>query len=84
MFRIDLPHLCWALENLVDRKVVNEIRVDPHTASGRRSRWSECWRSRERATRWASSSRLAIPWIDHFSTSTIGLGLKTDAVRLDL
>jgi quinolinate synthase len=31
MFRIDLPHLCWALENLVDGKVVNEIRVDAHT-----------------------------------------------------
>src|SRR5437016_4113289 len=31
MFRIDLPHLCWVLENLVDGKVVNEIRVDPHT-----------------------------------------------------
>src|ERR1043165_8003648 len=31
MYRIDLPHLCWALENLVDGKVVNEIRVDPHT-----------------------------------------------------
>jgi quinolinate synthase len=31
MFRIDLPHLCWALENLLDGKVVNEIRVDAHT-----------------------------------------------------
>jgi quinolinate synthase len=31
MFRIDLPHLCWTLENLVDGKVVNEIRVDAHT-----------------------------------------------------
>ncbi|HYO09933.1 MAG TPA: quinolinate synthase NadA [Tepidisphaeraceae bacterium] len=31
MFRIDLPHLCWMLENLVDGNVVNEIRVDPHT-----------------------------------------------------
>jgi quinolinate synthase len=31
MYRIDLPHLCWVLENLVDGKVVNEIRVDPHT-----------------------------------------------------
>jgi quinolinate synthase len=31
MFRIDLPHLCWVLENLVDGKVVNEIRVDTHT-----------------------------------------------------
>ena len=31
MYRIDLPHLCWALENLVDGKVVNKIRVDPDT-----------------------------------------------------
>ncbi|MBC8106310.1 MAG: quinolinate synthase NadA, partial [Anaerolineae bacterium] len=31
MFRIDLPHLCWALENLVDGRVVNEIKVDDHT-----------------------------------------------------
>lgn len=31
MFRIDLPHLCWVLENLVDGKVVNEIRVDDRT-----------------------------------------------------
>src|SRR5688500_17736794 len=31
MFRIDLPHLCWVLENLVEGNVVNEIRVDPNT-----------------------------------------------------
>ena len=31
MFRIDLPHLCWTLENLVQGQVVNEIRVDDHT-----------------------------------------------------
>ncbi len=31
MYRIDLPHLCWVLENLVDGKVVNEVRVDSHT-----------------------------------------------------
>ncbi len=31
MFRIDTAHLCWALENLVEGKVVNEIRVDPET-----------------------------------------------------
>ena len=31
MFRIDLPHLCWVLENLVQGTVVNEIRVDAHT-----------------------------------------------------
>jgi quinolinate synthase len=31
MYRIDLPHLCWVVENLVAGKVVNEIRVDPQT-----------------------------------------------------
>jgi quinolinate synthase len=31
MFRIDLPHLCWVLENLVEGRVVNEIRVDAET-----------------------------------------------------
>lgn len=27
MYRIDLPHLCWAIENLVQGHVVNEIKV---------------------------------------------------------
>ena len=31
MYRIDLPHLCWAIENLVDGKIVNEIKVDAAT-----------------------------------------------------
>jgi quinolinate synthase len=31
MYRIDLPHLCWTLENLLAGTVVNEIRVDAHT-----------------------------------------------------
>jgi quinolinate synthase len=31
MFRIDPPHLCWVLENLVEGKVVNEIKVDAVT-----------------------------------------------------
>jgi quinolinate synthase len=31
MYRIDLPHLCWVLENLVDGNVVNQIKVDAHT-----------------------------------------------------
>lgn len=31
MYRIDLPHLCWVMENLVEGKVVNEIKVDAHT-----------------------------------------------------
>jgi quinolinate synthase len=32
MNRIDLPHLVWALESLVDGRVVNRIEVDPDTA----------------------------------------------------
>ena len=32
MNRIDLPHLVWALESLVEGTVVNEIRVDDDTA----------------------------------------------------
>jgi len=32
MFRIDLPHLCWALENLAAGTPVNVIRVDDDTA----------------------------------------------------
>ncbi len=35
MYRIDLPHLCWTLENLRDGQVVNRIDVDEET-----SRWS--------------------------------------------
>jgi quinolinate synthase len=31
MNRIDLPHLVWALESLVDGQVVNRITVDPDT-----------------------------------------------------
>jgi quinolinate synthase len=29
MYRIDAPHLCWAMENLVDGHVVNHIVVPP-------------------------------------------------------
>jgi quinolinate synthase len=36
MNRIDLPHLVWALESLVEGTVVNEIRVDPET-----ERWAK-------------------------------------------
>jgi quinolinate synthase len=32
MFRIDGPHLCWVLENLLDGEVVNRITVDADTA----------------------------------------------------
>jgi quinolinate synthase len=32
MFRIDAPHLCWVLENLVKGRVMNRITVDPETA----------------------------------------------------
>ncbi|HUG83655.1 MAG TPA: quinolinate synthase NadA [Euzebya sp.] len=36
MNRIDLPHLVWAMEELVAGRVVNQIRVDPDTR-----RWAE-------------------------------------------
>ena len=36
MNRIDLPHLVWALENLVAGNVVNVIEVDPET-----ERWAK-------------------------------------------
>ena len=32
MNRIDLPHLVWALESLVEGRVVNPITVDPDVA----------------------------------------------------
>jgi quinolinate synthase len=32
MYRIDLPHLCWTLENLAAGTPVNVIRVEPETA----------------------------------------------------
>ena len=35
MYRIDLPHLCWTLENLRDGAIVNQINVDEET-----SKWS--------------------------------------------
>jgi quinolinate synthase len=35
MYRIDLPHLCWSLDNLAAGSPVNVIRVDPET-----SRWA--------------------------------------------
>ena len=31
MFRVDLPHLCWVLEELVAGRVVNQISVDADT-----------------------------------------------------
>jgi quinolinate synthase len=33
MNRIDLPHLVWALESLVEGRVVNRITVEPRTAA---------------------------------------------------
>ena len=32
MYRIDLPHLCWTLENLAAGHLVNAIRVDEETS----------------------------------------------------
>jgi quinolinate synthase len=35
MYRIDLAHLCWGLENLAAGQIVNRIEVEPEVA-----RWS--------------------------------------------
>jgi quinolinate synthase len=32
MYRIDLPHLAWCLDNLAQGTPVNQIKVDPETA----------------------------------------------------
>jgi quinolinate synthase len=32
MYRIDLAHLAWAMENLLEGVVVNQIEVDAETA----------------------------------------------------
>ncbi len=37
MNRIDLPHLVWALESLVEGRVVNPIRVDPRVQAEARA-----------------------------------------------
>jgi quinolinate synthase len=37
MNRIDLPHLVWMLESLVDGRVVNQISVEPRTAASARA-----------------------------------------------
>jgi hypothetical protein len=47
MNRIDLPHLVWALESLVEGRIVNPIRVDPEIAplgadQSRSTRCSRC------------------------------------------
>jgi quinolinate synthase len=31
MYRVDVPHLCWTLENLAAGELVNQIEVDGHT-----------------------------------------------------
>jgi quinolinate synthase len=31
MYRIDLKHLCWALDELAEGRIVNQIQVDPET-----------------------------------------------------
>lgn len=33
MYRIDMQHLCWSLDELAAGRVVNQIKVDPQTAS---------------------------------------------------
>ena len=53
MYRIDLPHLCWTLENLRDGAAVNVIEVDEDVTRWSLIASSECWPSSE-STRLAS------------------------------
>jgi quinolinate synthase len=34
MYRIDMPHLLWVLDNLAQGKIVNQIRVEPKVKHG--------------------------------------------------
>ena len=45
MNRIDLPHLVWAMESLVEGRMVNRIVVDADDAHGRVWRSTRCWPS---------------------------------------
>ena len=44
MYRIDLPHLCWALESLAAGTPVNVIRWTTRRPAGRWRPCSGCWR----------------------------------------
>ncbi|MDP6060672.1 MAG: quinolinate synthase NadA, partial [Pirellulaceae bacterium] len=34
MYRIDMPHLLWTLDNLSEGRIVNQIKVDPKVTEG--------------------------------------------------
>jgi quinolinate synthase len=34
MYRIDMPHLLWVLDNLAQGKIVNQITVEPQVKHG--------------------------------------------------
>ena len=42
MNRIDLPHLLWSLESIVNGEAVNQIIVDEQTTEDAITHWSEC------------------------------------------
>ena len=44
MYRIDLAHLCWSLENLAAGTPVNVIESTKKRPAGRSWRWSACWK----------------------------------------
>jgi len=44
MFRISPQHLCWALENLIEGNVVNQIKVRDDVKHWARWRWIGCWK----------------------------------------
>jgi quinolinate synthase len=56
MYRIDLPHLCWAMENLLEGRVVNQIEVDEVTR-----KWALVALDRMLAIKGTANPSLAVP-----------------------
>ncbi len=65
MNRIDLPHLVWALESLVEGRVVNPIRVDATVAAEARAASTGCSRCPARPTR--TDRRMAARRLDRIA-----------------
>ena len=50
MYRIHPAYIAWVLEELVEGQVINQVRWTTRRRTGRTSRWSACWRTRDRRT----------------------------------
>ena len=69
MYRIDLPHLCWTLENLLEGKVVNQVSVDETTR-----KWALAALDRMLAIRGSGSrSSRRSPIVERDATVKMGL-----------